>query len=139
FRRCSAICALATTAPRGCLNKWSRPAWCRPCSPTAIVKSWRHRVDQMKSKHVMARWAASVILAASPLVAWSANAPQQLAQFIAQVQSATGHFTQQRIDEKGQGTPAQSGQFSFKRPGQFKWAVKQPYEQLIVSDGKQVY
>src|SRR5690606_11820366 len=34
---------------------------------------------------------------------------------------------------------AQSGTFSFHRPGQFKWAVSKPYEQLILSDGKQVY
>ncbi|MDS1140824.1 outer membrane lipoprotein chaperone LolA [Pusillimonas sp. SM2304] len=85
------------------------------------------------------QFVAAAIVAASPLAAWAAEAPQQLEQFITQVQSATGDFTQQRIDQKGQGKPAQSGQFSFKRPGQFKWAVKKPYEQLIVSDGKQVY
>ncbi|MGB6104256.1 MAG: outer membrane lipoprotein chaperone LolA [Pusillimonas sp.] len=93
----------------------------------------------MKSKLGFKQWAAAVVLAASPLVAWSAQAPEQLEQFIAQVQSATGDFTQQRLDTNGQGRPAQSGQFSFKRPGQFKWAVKKPYEQLIVSDGKRVY
>ena len=93
----------------------------------------------MKIKHGFKHWAAAALMAASPLMAWSAEAPEQLEQFIARVQSATGDFTQQRIDEKGQGKPAQSGQFSFKRPGQFKWAVKKPYEQLIISDGKQVY
>src|SRR3546814_13855250 len=55
------------------------------------------------------------------------------------VKSATCDFTQQRLDQNSQGRPAQSGQFSFKRPGQFKWAVVKPYEQLIISDGKRVY
>ena len=80
-----------------------------------------------------------VVLAASPMLAWSADAPAQLEQFIAQVKSASGDFTQQRLAQNGQSQPAQSGQFSFQRPGQFKWAVKKPYEQLIVSNGKQVY
>ncbi|HEY9572278.1 MAG TPA: outer membrane lipoprotein carrier protein LolA, partial [Pusillimonas sp.] len=41
-------------------------------------------------------------------------------------------------DSQGQGK-AQSGEFSFRRPGQFRWSVKKPYEQLIVSNGKTVY
>lgn len=90
----------------------------------------------MKIKHL----AAAALLAASPFMAWAADAPQQLRQFIATVPSASGHFTQQQLGQgQQQGKPAQSGDFSFRRPGQFSWAVKKPYEQLIVSDGKQVY
>lgn len=82
----------------------------------------------------------ATLLAASPVLAWSADAPAQLRDFIAKVNSGTGQFTQQTVDAKGEsGKRAQSGEFSFQRPGQFKWAVKKPYEQLIVSDGKQVY
>lgn len=93
----------------------------------------------MKINSGFKRFLAAVTLAVSPLAAWSAQAPEQLEQFIAQVKSATGDFTQQRLGQNGQGRPAQSGQFSFKRPGQFKWAVVKPYEQLIISDGKRVY
>lgn len=86
------------------------------------------------------RYAASVLmLAAAPAFAWAADAPAQLRDFAAKVQSGTGQFTQQTIDSKGGGKRPQSGEFAFKRPGQFKWAVKKPYEQLIVSDGKMVY
>ncbi len=84
-------------------------------------------------------YAAAALLAASPVVAWSADAPAQLHQFIAKVSSATGSFTQQTMVRDGRGKPAQSGQFSFQRPGKFKWAVKKPYEQLVVSDGATVY
>ena len=89
----------------------------------------------MKIKH----FAAAICMAASPLLAWSAEAPAQLRKFIAQVPSATGQFSQQRVDGKAQGKAPQTGEFSFLRPGKFRWAVKKPYEQLIVSDGKQVY
>lgn len=80
-----------------------------------------------------------VVLAAAPALAWSADAPAQLRDFAAKVKSGTGQFTQQTVDSKGSAKRAQSGEFAFHRPGQFKWAVKKPYEQLIVSDGKKVY
>ena len=38
-RSCSANCASATTAPRDCLSRWSRQAWCRPCKATATARS----------------------------------------------------------------------------------------------------
>src|SRR3546814_18614119 len=77
-------------------------------------------------------------MAAAPLLAWSADAPDQLRKFIADVPAAAGQFSQQRLDSQGQGK-AQSGEFSFRRPGQFRWSVKKPYAQLIVSNGKTVY
>ncbi|RTZ42366.1 outer membrane lipoprotein chaperone LolA [Candidimonas sp. SYP-B2681] len=81
----------------------------------------------------------SALLAASPMLAWCANAPEQLRDFASRVTSGTGQFTQQTVGSNGGGKRPQSGEFSFQRPGQFKWAVTKPYEQLIVSDGKLVY
>ncbi|PLC53006.1 outer membrane lipoprotein carrier protein LolA [Pollutimonas nitritireducens] len=83
--------------------------------------------------------AGAAMLATAPLLACAAEAPAQLRDFATKVQSGTGQFTQQTMDSKGGGKRPQSGEFAFKRPGQFKWAVKKPYEQLIVSDGKLVY
>lgn len=81
----------------------------------------------------------AAVLAASPLLAWSADAPTQLRQFVDKVASATGSFTQQTTGQQGRGKPQQDGQFAFQRPGKFRWDVKQPYEQLVVSDGATVY
>lgn len=89
----------------------------------------------MHSKHVL----AAVLLAISPIMAVAADAPAQLRQFIATVSSATGDFTQQTRAGSDKSKPAQSGEFSFKRPGKFKWHVKKPYEQLIVSNGLTVF
>lgn len=75
-----------------------------------------------------------------PIAAWSASATEQLRQFVDQVQSATGQFrqTQASAAKTANAAPGvqQSGQFSFRRPGKFRWEVQKPYEQLIVSDGK---
>lgn len=78
-------------------------------------------------------------LMAAPLVAWSQTATQQLRDFIKQVQSAQGQFRQHTVDAQGQTRPEQSGDFAFKRPGQFKWNVTQPYEQLVMADGKTLF
>lgn len=83
---------------------------------------------------------ASLLLAAAPALAVAASASEQLRSFVQEVQAAKGEFSQRTIDANGQpkGAP-QAGQFVFQRPGQFKWHVQRPYEQLIVSDGKLLY
>lgn len=80
----------------------------------------------------------ALLLASGPTWAYAADAQSQLQRFVREVQSATGQFTQSTVGAQGRTQPAQSGEFSFQRPGRFKWAVQNPYEQLIVSDGKQV-
>lgn len=89
----------------------------------------------MKINHIV----AAIVVAVSPVLASAADAPAQLRQFITRVQSATGQFTQQKVGSQAQGSAVQSGEFSFQRPGKFKWAVKKPYEQLIISDGQRVH
>ena len=92
------------------------------------------------SRFVTTTFAAAALFAAamSPLAAHAADARDQLQRFVRQVQSATGQFTQSTVGAQGRTQPAQSGEFAFQRPGRFKWDVRQPYEQLIVSDGQQV-
>lgn len=80
----------------------------------------------------------STALALVPVFAWAADASVQLNRFVSNVASATGDFTQQTTGGQAQSRPEQSGQFSFQRPGKFRWHVKKPYEQLIVSDGQNV-
>lgn len=81
----------------------------------------------------------AAVLAAGPAISWSADAPTQLREFANKVASATGSFTQQTVALQGRSKPPQTGQFSFRRPGQFRWEVKKPYEQLVISDGTTVY
>ncbi|WP_255176076.1 outer membrane lipoprotein chaperone LolA [Bordetella genomosp. 5] len=88
------------------------------------------------------RFGLAALLASAALlpgVSLAADAQAQLRAFVDTVKTATGNFTQSTVGAQGRTQPAQSGTFAFQRPGKFRWAVKQPYEQLIVSDGKQVY
>lgn len=78
----------------------------------------------------------------------------QLRVFVEGTRSAHGEFTQRTSRTDGpsgrseQGRPEQgrpeaprtvSGRFAFARPGRFRWEVTRPDDQLIVSDGKQVW
>jgi len=83
-------------------------------------------------------WLGGLVLACLPLMVLAADARTQLHDFIAEVHSATGQFRQDMAGGQGAGR-TQSGEFSFQRPGKFRWAVRKPYEQLIVSDGRSVY
>lgn len=89
---------------------------------------------------MLKRFFALVVFALMPLVGQADDAQDLLRAFVRDVQSAQGQFSQVRVDDQGHaaGTP-QKGTFSFQRPGKFKWAVDQPYEQLTLSDGKQLY
>lgn len=72
-------------------------------------------------------------------LAQAASAQAQLKSFVVQVHAATGTFQQTVVGPQGQTRRPQSGEFSFERPGRFKWEVLSPYAQTIVSDGKQVF
>lgn len=65
------------------------------------------------------------------------SASTQLELFIDQVQAATGKFEQTIKDDPN--AQVQQGEFAFQRPGKFSWHTTQPYEQLVVSDGHDVY
>ena len=89
-----------------------------------------------------ARMRAGLLLLALLSVAGhahAATAQEQLAAFVSDVRSATGSFLQSTVGPQGQTRPAQSGRFTFERPGRFIWDVIQPYAQRIVSDGKEVF
>lgn len=83
--------------------------------------------------------AVVALLSLSPLTTWAADARTQLNAFVTGVQSATGKFTQTTVGSQGATQRPQRGKFAFQRPGKFKWAVSEPYEQLVVSDGQQLF
>ena len=85
------------------------------------------------------RLAAVAALTLAPAVALAASAQEQLRAFVATVTAATGSFSQYTVNNQGRTQPAQTGVFSFQRPGKFKWAVQRPYEQLVISDGRKVF
>lgn len=63
----------------------------------------------------------------------------QLKAFSRSTQSARGEFTQQLVKQSRQASPAAKGEFAFARPGRFRWDIRSPYQQLIVTDGRKLY
>ncbi|XXB93224.1 outer membrane lipoprotein chaperone LolA [Achromobacter piechaudii] len=90
----------------------------------------------MKTFHRLAVVAA---MSLAPALSFAASAQEQLKSFVTTVTSATGSFSQYTVNNQGRTQPAQTGVFSFQRPGKFKWAVQKPYEQLVVSDGRVLF
>lgn len=99
----------------------------RPGRPARRARGWR------------AACAAALLACLPGLALAAADAREQLQSFVDRVQSATGQFSQERTDAKGAAQKPQSGAFAFQRPGKFRWEVRAPYEQLILSDGRHVY
>lgn len=63
----------------------------------------------------------------------------QLQRFIAQANSADGHFEQVVVSGAARRPQLSSGSFAFERPGRFRWSVETPYPQLLVSDGGRLW
>jgi len=71
--------------------------------------------------------------------AHAAGAIEQLKAFSRATQSARGEFSQQLVKRSGQASAPAKGEFAFARPGRFRWDIRSPYQQLIVTDGRQLF
>jgi outer membrane lipoprotein carrier protein len=74
-----------------------------------------------------------------------ASALEQFKAFVTGTKAAKGEFTQQLVHADATAKPGakapkiSSGTFVFARPGQFIWIYQKPYEQMLQSDGVQLY
>jgi outer membrane lipoprotein carrier protein len=87
---------------------------------------------------VLKNTCAALLWVAATLPAAHAGALEDFRKFVDNSSAISGQFsqtTQTTGSTKGKQT---SGQFVIARPGKFRWSIEKPYEQLIVSDGKQV-
>lgn len=63
----------------------------------------------------------------------------ELDRFLDGVDSLQGRFEQRQFDEDGAVLASSTGDFWIRRPDRFRWAYRQPYEQLVVSDGRTIW
>ena len=59
--------------------------------------------------------------------------------FVADVDTLSGRFEQRLIDANGEILEVSSGTLDIERPGRFRWAYVEPYEQLLVADGLNIW
>lgn len=64
---------------------------------------------------------------------------QLVDEFISGVTTLQGDFEQALIDAEGQLLEKSSGTLEIQRPGRFRWAYVEPYEQWLVADGLNIW
>lgn len=64
---------------------------------------------------------------------------ESLKKFYEQTYAMQANFHQIVTDSKGRKVQEVRGEMQMKRPNKFRWDYQKPYEQQIISDGKQVW
>ena len=64
---------------------------------------------------------------------------QLIEQFVESVQTMSGRFEQSLVDANDKVVESSSGTFEIQRPGQLRWLYREPYEQVLVADGLNVW
>ena len=67
------------------------------------------------------------------------NGEQLIENFVQSVQTMRGRFEQSLVDANDAMVESANGTFEIRRPGQLRWFYEQPYEQLLVADGLNVW
>lgn len=67
------------------------------------------------------------------------NGEQLIENFVQSVETMRGRFDQSLVDANDTIVESSSGTFEIRRPGQLRWSYEQPYEQLLVADGLNVW
>ena len=73
--------------------------------------------------------------------AYASNAPEytQLSGFLKKLDGLSAQFVQHTFDGKGVVLQTQKGLVKLKFPNMFRWHSTEPYEQLLVSNGKTLW
>lgn len=69
----------------------------------------------------------------------SPAAAAELKQYLAGLKSFEADFVQTLRDSRGQEREQAKGRLYLEKPGRFRWEYREPAEQLIVSDGRNVW
>ena len=59
--------------------------------------------------------------------------------FVSNVRTLSGRFEQSLVDADNIVVETSSGTLEIKRPGQFRWEYAEPYEQVLIADGLNVW
>jgi outer membrane lipoprotein carrier protein len=59
--------------------------------------------------------------------------------FVNEIRTLTADFEQSLVDAQGAVVEVTAGNLEIHRPGQFRWIYSEPYEQVLVADGLNVW
>ena len=88
------------------------------------------------------RWAVALVLALAVAVTAAdekLTGDLLLDDFINNVDSMSASFEQSLVDANDVVVETSRGTVDIRRPGQFRWSYSEPYEQLLVADGLNVW
>jgi len=77
----------------------------------------------------------------NPVLAADANVDGQalVENFVRNIQTLRGRFEQSLVDADNQLVEESRGTLEIQRPGRFRWVYVEPYEQILVADGLNVW
>jgi len=64
---------------------------------------------------------------------------QVIERFLEEVRTISGRFEQQLIDSENVVIETSSGTLDISRPGRFRWSYFDPYQQLLIADGLNIW
>ncbi len=83
--------------------------------------------------------AGSVSCVVTAVAATPAEGQQRAERFLNGLEGLQARFTQTLLDRTGQVTDESHGVLAIQRPDRFRWDYREPYEQVIVSDGTRIW
>lgn len=89
-------------------------------------------------RHRRVLLAAVALLVAGPAPA-ADDAVARVAAYLAGVRTLSAQFVQVVRDREGRITERATGSLSIARPDRFRWDYREPYQQLIVADGRRLW
>ena len=90
----------------------------------------------MKHIAVLRPILAGLLLVAGVASAQEMEPGQRLVEnFLNSVTTMSGRFEQQLVDATNEVVETSSGTLDIRRPGQFRWSYEEPYAQMLVADG----
>lgn len=94
----------------------------------------------MRRTSWMALLAAVPVILLARLAAGDASLGESLVTgFVTDVTTLSARFEQSVLDAEGALVDTSSGTIEIQRPGRFRWATDEPYEQQVIADGVNVW
>lgn len=114
---------------------------CKVHSTTKSVVQHLAREAVRNFKRSLLRFAAlaAALVAGLAFAVIADTGPRELERFLNGLRSFQADFEQIVLDETGTPIEEARGTLVLARPGRFRWDYQEPYPQLIVADGEQVW